>query len=142
MQAWLPLAAYFLAPSGIWNDNNSEWHWSSCQPDGARYTWESWQLATGWSIFLIFLINAYHIRRFQEYFNHIHFLIGNTTLLFLQFWYQNGVNILFLLVKPLYVCYIRLYEKIARWRHNWSIGHLSVKTRIYWLVVQYQESNE
>ena len=36
-----------------------------------------------------------HIRRFQEYFNHINILISSSTLQFLQFWYQNGVNYLF-----------------------------------------------
>jgi hypothetical protein len=44
-----------------------------------------------------------HIRRFQEYFNHIHIFIGSTTSQFLQFSYQNGVNILFLVVKPIEV---------------------------------------
>ena len=44
-----------------------------------------------------------HIRRFQEYLIHIHIFIGSTTLQFLLFWYQNGVNILFLVVKPIKV---------------------------------------
>ena len=42
-----------------------------------------------------------HIRRFQEYFNHIHILIGSSTLNFLKFWYQNGGNVNLLLLKPL-----------------------------------------
>ena len=44
-----------------------------------------------------------HIRRFQEYFNHINILISSSTLQFLQFWYQNGVNYLFLIVKSIEV---------------------------------------
>ena len=42
-----------------------------------------------------------HIMRFQKYFNHAHILIGVSTLQFLKFWCQNGVNILFLVVKPI-----------------------------------------
>ena len=85
-----------------------------------------------------------HIRRFQECFNHIHILIGSTTLQFLQFWYQNGVNILFLVVKPIEVTsgfILKLMKKIARWRRCWNIWHLSLKTKISPLVVRYQESN-
>ena len=71
-----------------------------------------------------------HIRRFQDYFNHIHIFIGSTTLQFLQFWYQNGVNnvgyllnILFLLVKS-----IGWHE--ARWRSSWNIWHLRELSQI------------
>ena len=49
------------------------------------------------------LTPARHIRRFQEYFNHINILISTSTLQFLQFWYQNGVNYLFLIVKSIKV---------------------------------------
>ena len=86
-----------------------------------------------------------HIRRFQEYFNHIHIFIGSTTLQFLQFWYQNGVNILFLLVKPIEVTsgfILKLMKKFARWRCCWNIWHLSLKTKISPLLVRYQESNK
>ena len=86
-----------------------------------------------------------HIRRFQEYFIHIHILIGSITLQFLQFWYQNGVNILFLLVKPIEVTsgfILKLMKKFARWRCCWNIWHLSLKTKISPLIVRYQESNE
>jgi hypothetical protein len=85
-----------------------------------------------------------HIRRFQEYFNHIDMFIGSTTLQFLQFWYQNGVNILFLVVKPIEVTssfILKFMKKIARWRCCWNIWHLSLKTKISPLVVRYQESN-
>jgi hypothetical protein len=87
---------------------------------------------------------VYHIRRFQEYFNHIHIFIGSTTPQFLKFWYQNGVNILFLVVKPIKVTsgfILKLMKKIARWRRCWNIWHLSLKTKISPLVVRYQESN-
>ena len=50
-----------------------------------------------------FLDAPSHIRRFQEYFNHINNLISSNTLQFLQFWYQNGVNYLFLIVKSIEV---------------------------------------
>ena len=86
-----------------------------------------------------------HIRWFQEYFNRIHILIGITTLHFLQFWYPNSVNILFLLVKPIEVIsgfILKLVKKFARWRCCWNIWHLSLKTKISPLVVHYQESNE
>ena len=85
-----------------------------------------------------------HIRRFQECFNHIHILIGSTTLQFLQFWYKNGVNILFLVVKSIKVTsgfILKLMKKVARWRCCWNIWHLSLKTKISPLVVRYQESN-
>ena len=85
-----------------------------------------------------------HIRRFKECFNHIHILIGSTTLQFLQFWYKNGVNILFLVVKSIKVTsgfILKLMKKIARWRCCWNIWHLSLKTKISLLVVRYQESN-
>ena len=48
-------------------------------------------------------MNLSHIRRFQEHFNHINVLIGSSTLQFLQFWNQNVVNILFLVIKSLKV---------------------------------------
>ena len=86
-----------------------------------------------------------HIRRFQEYFINIHILIGSITLQFLQFWYQNGVNILFLLVKPIEVTsgfFSKIMKKFARWRCCWNIWHLSLKTKISPLIVRYQESNE
>ena len=35
--------------------------------------------------------------------NHMHIFIGSNTLQFLHFWYQNGVNTLFLVVKPIEV---------------------------------------
>ena len=85
-----------------------------------------------------------HIRRFEEYFNHIHIPIGSTFLQFLHFWYQNGVNILFLVVKPIEVTsgfISKLMKKITRWRRCWNIWHLSLKTKISPLVVCYQESN-
>ena len=73
-----------------------------------------------------------HIRRFQEYFNHVHIFIGSTTLQFLQFWYQKCVNILFLVVKPIAVksgFILKLMKKIARWPRCWNIWHLSLKTK-------------
>ena len=85
-----------------------------------------------------------HIGRFQEYFNHIHVFIGSTTLQFLQFWYQKGVNILFWVVKPIKVTsgfILKLMKKIARWRRCWNIWHSSLKTKISPLVVRYQDSN-
>ena len=91
------------------------------------------------------LVTLQHIRRFQEYFIHIHILIGSTTLQFLQFWYQNGVNILLLLVKPIEVTsgfILKLMKKFARWRCCWNIWHLSLKTKISPLIVRYQESKE
>ena len=75
---------------------------------------------------------------------YIHFLIDSTTLQFLQFWYQNGVNILFLVVKPIEVTsgfILKLMKKIARWRRCWNIWHLSLKTKISPVVVRYHESN-
>ena len=87
---------------------------------------------------------ASHIRRFQEYFIHIHTLIGSTALQFLQFWYQNGVNILFLVVKPIDVTsgfISKLMKKIARWHCCWNIWQLSLITKISPLVVRYQEYN-
>ena len=86
----------------------------------------------------------WHIRRFQKYFNHAPILIGISTLQFLKFWYQNAVNILFLVVKSIEVTsgfILRLMKKIARWRYRWNIWHLSVKTKISPLVVCYQGSN-
>jgi hypothetical protein len=86
-----------------------------------------------------------HIMRFLEYFIQIHILIGSNTLQFLQFWYQNGVNILFLLVKPIKVTsgfILKLMKKFARWCCCWNIWHLSLKTKISPLLVRYQESNE
>ena len=66
-------------------------------------------------------MNIWHIRRFQEYFNHIHILIGSSTLQFwiLKFWYQNGVHdkYPFLGSKSNRGCILRL-KKIARWRYN------------------------
>ena len=85
-----------------------------------------------------------HIRRFQEYFNHINILISSSTLQFLQFWYQNGVNYLFLIVKSIEVTsgfISKVMKKIPRWRHCWIIWHLIVKTKISPLVVRYQGSN-
>ena len=64
---------------------------------------------------------------------------------FLTFWYQNVVNILFLLVKPIKVTsgfILKLMKKFARWRCCWNIWHLSLKTKISPLIVRYQESNE
>ena len=58
---------------------------------------------------------------------------GSSTLQFLQFWNQNVVNILFLVVKSLEVIsgfISKLMKKISRWRHYWNIWHLSVKTKI------------
>ena len=74
-----------------------------------------------------------HIRRFQEYFNHIHIFIGSTTLQFLQFWYQNGVNILFLVVKPIEVTsgfILKLMKKFARWRRCWNQINPDHSTRL------------
>ena len=92
---------------------------------------------------LRFLEVLWHIGRFQEYFNHINIFIGSTTLQFLQFWYQNCVNILYLLVKIEVTSgfILKLTKKIARWCHCWNIWHLSLKTKISLLVVRYQEYN-
>ena len=86
-----------------------------------------------------------HIRRFQEHFIHIHILICSITLQFLQFWYQNGVNIIFLMVKPKEVTsnfILKLMKKFARWLCCWNIWHFSLETKIYPILVRYQESNE
>ena len=88
--------------------------------------------------------NQNHIRRFQEYFNQINILINSSTLQFLQFWYQNGVDYLFLIIKSIKVTSgfnSKVMKKNARWRHHWNIWHLIVKTKIYPLVVSYQGSN-
>ena len=84
-----------------------------------------------------------HIRRFHEYFNHIHILIGSSTLQFLQFRYQKGITVLFFVVKSIEVTSVfifRLMKKIARWRYCWNIWHLTIKTKISLLVVHYQKS--
>ena len=84
-----------------------------------------------------------HIRRFHEYFNHIHILIGSSTLQFLQFRYQKGITVLFFVVKSIEVTSVfifRLMKKIARWRYCWNIWHLIIKTKISLLVVHYQKS--
>ena len=85
-----------------------------------------------------------HIRRFQEYFNHINNLISSSTLQFLLFWYQNGVNYHVLIVKSIKVTLgfiSKVMKKVARWRHCWNIWHLIVKTKISPLVVRYQGCN-
>ena len=51
----------------------------------------------------------------------------------MQFWNQNGVNILFLVVKSIVVTSsftFKLMKKIARWHRCWNIWHLSLKTKI------------
>ena len=66
------------------------------------------------------------------------------TLKLLQFWCQNGVNILLLVLKSLEVTssfISKLMKRIARWRHHWNIWHLSVKTKISPLFGCYQVSN-
>ena len=86
----------------------------------------------------------YHIRRFQKYFIHINIYISSSTLQFLQCWYQNGVNYLFLIVKSIEVTsgfISKVMKKIARWHHHWNISNLIVKTKISLLVVCYQGSN-
>ena len=85
-----------------------------------------------------------HIRRFQEFFNHINILISSSTLQFLQFWYQNGVNYLFLIVKSIEVTsgfISKVLKKFARWRHHWNIWYLIAKTKISPLVVCHQGYN-
>ena len=69
-----------------------------------------------------------------------------TTWQFLQFLYQNGVNILFLLVKPIEMksgFTLKLMKKFARWRCGccWNIWHLNLKTKISRIFLHYQESN-
>ena len=57
-----------------------------------------------WSLFVKILISLYTLGDFRNIAtNHIHILICSSNLQFLQYWYQNAVNILFLLVKPLKV---------------------------------------
>ena len=80
--------------------------------------------------------NRVHIRRFQEYFNHI--LIGSITL------QSKWCRYFFLVGKTIrgdIRLYFKNYEKVARWHHHWNIWHLSVKTRISQLVVCYIGSN-
>ena len=58
---------------------------------------------------------------------------GSSTLQFLQFWNQNVVNILFLVLESLEVIsgfISKLMKKFSRWRHHWNIWHLSLKTKI------------
>ena len=85
-----------------------------------------------------------HRRRNQGYYFQIDLGHGSSTLQFLQFWNQNIVNILFLVVKSLKVTpgfISKLTKKNSRWRHNWNIWHLSVKTKIFLLAVCYQGFN-
>ena len=98
--------------------------------------WSKWQIGHGkWFLNTnLFLIKKFLIAKFDC-----------TTLQFLQFWYQNGVNILFLVVKPIEVTsgfISKLMKKFARWRCCWNIWHLSLKTKISRLIVCYQECNE
>ena len=74
-----------------------------------------------------------HRGRNQRYSFQIDLDHGSSTLQFLQFWNQNVVNILFLVVKSLEVTsgfISKLMKKNSRWRHHWNIWHLSVKTKI------------
>ena len=74
-----------------------------------------------------------HRGRNQRYSFQIDLDYGSSTLQFLQFWNQNVVNILFLVVKSLEVIsgfISKLMKKNSRWRHYWNIWHLSVKTKI------------
>ena len=85
-----------------------------------------------------------HRGRNQRYSFQIDLDHGSSTLQFLQFWYQNGVNYLFLIVKSIEVTsgfISKVMKKIARWRHHWNIWHLIVKTKISLLVVRYQGCN-
>ena len=62
--------------------------------------WVMWSISSWQKYYkIVFFPKLSHIRRFQEYFNHINILISSSTLQFLQFWYQNGVNYLFFIVK-------------------------------------------
>jgi hypothetical protein len=69
----------------------------------------------------------------------------NISTIFIFYWqYQNGVNVLFLVLKPIEVTsgfILRLTKKIVRWRCCRNIWHLSLKTKISPLVVCYQEPN-
>ena len=82
--------------------------------------------------------SGFHIRRFQEYFNNIHIFIGSTTVPPKWCKYPilgsktNRGDIRL---------YFKTYEKISRWRRCWNIWHLNLKTKIYPLVVRYQEFN-
>ena len=74
-----------------------------------------------------------HRGRNQRYSFQIDLDYCSSTLKFLQFWNQNVVNILFLVVKSLKVTSgfnSKLMKKNSRWRHHWNIWHLSVKTKI------------
>ena len=79
------------------------------------------------------LVPYVHRGRNQRYSFQIDLDYGSSTLQFLQFWNQNVVNILFLVVKSLKVTSgfnSKLMKKNSRWRHHWNIWHLSVKTKI------------
>ena len=97
------------------------WHQCKYMQQNYRLEGQRWVLILKWpipwnwpfleesAIFTTLLLiknqkeSAIHIRRFQEYSNHINILITSSTLQFLQFWYQNGVNNLFLIVKSIEV---------------------------------------
>ena len=101
-------------------------------------------LPDGLNLLCYFAGSPKHIRRFQEYYNHINILISSSSLQFLLFWDQNGVNYLFFIVKSIGVTsgfISKVMKKFARWRHHWNIWHLIVKTKISPLVVCYQGSN-
>ena len=60
----------------------------------------------------------------------------------MKFWFQNGVNMLFFVVKSKDVTlgFILEHIKNARWCHIWNIWHLNALTKISPLLGYYQES--
>ena len=91
------------------------------------------------------LTPARHIRRFQEYFNHINILISSSTLqILLCILIPKWCKLPFLDSKintDDIKLYFKSYDKIPRWRYCWSIWHLIVKTKMSPLVVCYQGSD-
>ena len=61
----------------------------------------------------------------------------------MKFWFQIGVNMIFIIVKSkdVTVGFILQLIKNVRWRHHWNIWHLSAITKISLLLGRYQESN-
>ena len=84
-----------------------------------------------------------HRGRNQRYSFQIDLDYVSSTIQFLQFWNQNVVNIILLVVKSLKVksgFNSKLIEKISRWRHHWNIRNLCVKLKISPLLGRPQES--
>ena len=75
-------------------------------------------------IWLFILKSDIHRGRNQRYSFQIDLDHGSSTLQFLQFWNQNVVNILFLVLESLEVIsgfISKLMKFFSRWRHHWNI---------------------